>query len=107
MDSLVPFSQLASAAADGMRSAHGTEDLTTQERWHSLLTTRYVCEICLTRFFVPHDCCPACHRFGYIRPLVSMLMTIARDDEELRAMIAQGQSVLGGIRREETSEPAI
>ena len=35
--------------------------------WHDLLTTRYVCEICLTRYFKSYRCCPACHRFGRIR----------------------------------------
>ena len=63
------------------------------ERWHELLTTRYVCEICLTRYFVPHRRCPACNRFGHIRPLVSLLSTIAMDDEDLRRMIAQGQNI--------------
>jgi hypothetical protein len=27
------------------------ESTTDSERWHELLTTRYVCAICLTRFF--------------------------------------------------------
>ncbi len=83
--------------------------LTQQDRWHDLLTTRYVCEICLTRYFVSHDLCPACHRFGHVRPLVSMLMTIARDDEDLRNMIAQGQSVLrpAGAAEDGSANPGI
>jgi hypothetical protein len=52
-----------------------------------------VCEICLTRYFVPHHICPACHRIGHIRPLVSMLLSVAHDDEDLRNMIARGQMV--------------
>jgi hypothetical protein len=60
--------------------------------WHELLTSRYVCEICLTRYFSPHYCCPACHQFGRIRPLVSMLLDVADNEEELRTMIAQGQT---------------
>jgi hypothetical protein len=62
--------------------------------WHELLSTRYVCEICLTRYFTPRCKCPACQRIGHVRPLVSMLLTLARDDEDLRSMIAQGQTVL-------------
>ena len=69
------------------------ESTTNSERWHELLTTRYVCEICLTRYFVQHHICPACHRIGYIRPLVSMLLSVAHDDEDLRNMIARGQMV--------------
>lgn len=69
------------------------ENVTESQRWHELLTTRYVCEICLTRYFRPHHICPACHRIGYIRPLVSMLLTMARDDEDLRNLIAHGQRV--------------
>ena len=67
------------------------------ERWHELLTTRFVCEVCLTRYFVQHRRCPACNRFGHIRPLVSLLSTIAHDDEELRQMIAGGQTVMAGL----------
>jgi hypothetical protein len=73
-----------------------TKPYAPSDRWHELLTTRYVCEICLTRFFVPYRRCPACDRFGHIRPLVSLLSTIAHDDEELRQMIAQGQTAVPG-----------
>ena len=71
------------------------ETLSEHDQWHELLTNRYVCEICLTRYFTPRRRCLACNRIGHIRPLVSLLMTIAHDDEELRSMIAQGQNVLG------------
>ena len=64
-----------------------------QDRWHDLLTTRYVCEVCLTRYFGPRRRCAACNRFGHVRPLVSLLMTIARDEEDLRQMIARGQMI--------------
>jgi hypothetical protein len=64
-----------------------------QDPWHELLTTRYVCEICLTRYFSPRRRCAACNRFGHVRPLVSLLMTIAHDDEDLRQMIARGQMI--------------
>ena len=74
---------------------------THTDRWHELLTTRYVCEICLTRYFSPRRRCAACNRFGHVRPLVSLLMTIAHDDEDLRQMIAQGQRV--GFDHEESS----
>ena len=63
------------------------------DRWHELLTTRFVCENCLTRFFVPYHHCPACHQFGRIQPLVTMLQKIARNDADLRAMISEGQRV--------------
>ena len=63
------------------------------DRWHDLLTSRFVCENCLTRFFVPYENCPACHRIGRIRPLVTMLQGIARNEEDLRRMIARGQQV--------------
>jgi hypothetical protein len=59
-----------------------------QDRWHELLTTRYVCEACFTRFFVPYDRCPACCRVGRIRPLASLFSTIARDQDELHQLIA-------------------
>ena len=69
------------------------ESTTDSQRWHELLTTRYVCEICLTRFFVPYHLCPACHCIGHIRPLVSMHLSAAQDDEDWRNMITQGQRV--------------
>jgi hypothetical protein len=68
--------------------------LVASDRWHDLLSTRFVCEACLTRYFSPRHKCPACQRIGYIRPLVAMLLTLAHDDQDLRSMIAQGQTVL-------------
>ena len=68
-------------------------DTTASERWHTLLNSRYVCEICLTRFFVPYHACPACHQVGCIRPLVSGLSMYARNEQELRDMIARGQTL--------------
>jgi hypothetical protein len=68
-------------------------DATQSDPWHDLLTNRYVCEVCLTRYFTPHRRCTACGRFGKIVPLVGMLTTLARDDEELRTIIHQGQII--------------
>jgi len=67
---------------------------TDLDRWHELLSNRYVCEVCLTRYFSPHRRCLACHQFGRIRPLASMLLSIADDEAELREMILQGQTPL-------------
>lgn len=74
-----------------MASATPTPPTTPTDRWHHLLTTRFVCEICLTRFFVLYRRCPACHRAGRIRPLKTALLSKAQSDEELRNMIAGGQ----------------
>jgi hypothetical protein len=71
----------------------GTTDMTASERWHELLTTRYICEVCLTRYYQSHWKCPACRQIGCVRPLVSMLLTVARNDQELREMMARGQTV--------------
>ena len=81
------------------------DTLVTSDPWHELLSTRYVCEVCLTRYFIPHRLCPACHRLGRIRPLVSMLLDLAHDDEDLRNMIAQGQSVLAPEMAENPENP--
>ena len=78
-----------------------TQLQTPHDQWHELLSTRYVCEICLTRYFSLRRKCPACHHIGYIRPLVSMLLTLAHDDEDLRSMIAQGQCVLAPDQHDE------
>lgn len=69
---------------------YGSRDI---DRWHELLNTRYVCELCLTRYFVPYYTCPACHQIGYIRPLISGLAGYARNDEELREIITRGQTL--------------
>jgi hypothetical protein len=79
--------------------------ITHSDRWHELLSTRFVCESCLTRYFVLHRCCPACHRFGTVRPLVSMLLSLAYDDEDLRTMIAQGQTLAPQPKGEAESPP--
>jgi predicted ATP-dependent serine protease len=64
------------------------------EKYHLLLTSRYVCEACLTRYFTAHGQCPACLRWGQIRPLTEGLVEVANTDEELREMIARGQRVV-------------
>jgi hypothetical protein len=69
------------------------EMLPTADRWHNLLNSRYVCELCLTRFFVHYHTCPACHQIGYVRPLVSGLSQYARSEEELREIITHGQTL--------------
>jgi hypothetical protein len=61
------------------------------ERWHELLSTRYVCEACLTRYFMKYRKCKACGAVGRIRSLSVSLLDLADDDGELRAMIANGQ----------------
>jgi hypothetical protein len=63
------------------------------DRWHDLLNSRYVCELCLTRFFVNYHTCPACHQIGYVRPLIAGLSGYARSDEELRQIISHGQTL--------------
>ena len=68
--------------------------VTELDKWHELLSARYVCEACMTRYFQAYRICPACHKAGTIRPFLSMLMTVAYSEEELRAMIAQGQRIL-------------
>ena len=59
--------------------------------YHELLTTRYVCEACLTRYFVSYPKCLACGQIGRIRQLSNSLLALADNDDELRAMIAAGQ----------------
>lgn len=63
------------------------------DQWHGLLTNRYVCEGCLTRFFTRYDQCPACHRWGRVTALYPSLYAIAQNDEQLRDLIAGGQRV--------------
>jgi hypothetical protein len=62
--------------------------------YHELLTSRFVCEACLTRYFMKYLLCPACHQRGRMRPLTSSLFDIAADDRELREIIARGQRVV-------------
>jgi hypothetical protein len=64
------------------------------EKYHTLLTSRFVCENCLTRYFTPHTRCPACLLWDRIRPLTEGLIEVANTDEELREIIARGQQVL-------------
>jgi hypothetical protein len=59
------------------------------DRWHSLLTSRYVCEFCLTRFFLHYRKCPACRRLNTIHPLLNTLFTVARNNGELRRMMSR------------------
>ena len=59
--------------------------------YHELLTSRYVCEKCLTRYFVPHAKCLACGQRGTLRVLSNSLFSLADNDKELRHMIAGGQ----------------
>jgi drug/metabolite transporter (DMT)-like permease len=61
------------------------------DAYHELLTSRYVCESCLTRYFAPRRFCAACKQFGRIRPLQTHLQKLADNDADLRKMIARGQ----------------
>ncbi|MGN6367323.1 MAG: hypothetical protein ACTHN5_03590 [Phycisphaerae bacterium] len=61
------------------------------DSYHELLTSRYVCESCLTRYFAPRRYCAACKQFGRIRPLQTHLQKLADNDADLRKMIARGQ----------------
>jgi hypothetical protein len=61
------------------------------ERWHELLTSRFVCEACLTRYFMKYRRCKACGEIGRVRSLTASLFDLADDDGELRDMIANGQ----------------
>jgi hypothetical protein len=70
------------------------------ERWHELLTTRFVCEACLTRYFMQYRKCKACGEVGRIRSLTVSLLDLADDEGELREMIANGQ-IFGAGRAEE------
>src|SRR4051812_34472486 len=76
----------------GLTEGLGDRPLTAaEERWHELLSTRYVCEACLTRYFMKYPKCKACGEIGRIRTLTVSLLDLADDDGELRAMIANGQ----------------
>lgn len=67
-------------------------------QYHELLTTRYVCEACLTRYFVPYHKCIACGEIGRIRVLANSLFELADNDQELRTMIAAGQQFVPGMQ---------
>jgi hypothetical protein len=66
------------------------------ERWHEMLTSRYVCEACMTRYFMTYRKCKACGKVGRIRRLTTSLFELADNDAELREMIANGQRILFG-----------
>jgi hypothetical protein len=61
------------------------------DAYHELLNTRYVCEACLTRYFMRYPKCRACGQLNRIVPLTMSLYPLARSDEELRGIIAGGQ----------------
>jgi hypothetical protein len=77
------------------------EERARAERWHELLSTRYVCEACLTRYFMKYRKCKACGEVGRIRSLTASLLELADDDGELREMIANGQVFGVGSREPE------
>ena len=62
------------------------------DRWHDLLTNRYVCEACTTRLYSPYPVCPACQRPGHVRPLYAYLHDYANSDDEYRDLILAGQA---------------
>jgi hypothetical protein len=75
--------------------SESSNPLSATEQWHDLLSTRYVCERCLTRYFRSYRKCKACGEVGRIRTLTTGLFDLADDDGELREMIARGQRVMG------------
>ncbi len=79
------------AAGTGEGSRDKGAKIVSIDAYHELLTSRYVCENCLTRYFVQHRQCAACKQFGRIRPLQTHLQKLADNDAELRKMIARGQ----------------
>jgi hypothetical protein len=64
------------------------------DRWHDLLTNRFVCEVCLTRYFTRYRRCRACGSSQSIVPLGNFLSAYARTDQELRDLIARGQYLI-------------
>lgn len=64
------------------------------DRWHDLLSNRFVCEVCLTRYFSRYHRCRACGAAGHIVPLGNFLSAYARTDQELRDLIAGGQRLI-------------
>ena len=77
------------------------------DRWHDLLTNRFVCEVCLTCYFTSYHRCRACGASGSIVPLGNFLSFYARDDRELRNLIARGQRLIdtADAAHHETSAP--
>ena len=64
------------------------------DHWHELLSNRYVCEICMTRYFTPQRRCRACGLGDHVVPLGQFLNAYARNEQELREIIAAGQNIL-------------
>ena len=62
------------------------------DRYHRLLSTRYVCQICLTRYFTPYTWCRACRQRDCIIPLDPSLPDRATSDTQLRALIRNNSS---------------
>ena len=75
------------------------------DRWHELLSTRYVCEMCLTRYFVPYEFCKACRTEGRIVPLIKNIELWATDDEQLRDIIAHRRRPWEEAAAEVNSQP--
>jgi hypothetical protein len=67
--------------------------IVASDRWHKLLTTRYICQVCLTRYFQPYKRCPACRQIGHVRPLLSSTLQEARTDREWRELVVRGPRV--------------
>jgi len=61
------------------------------DHYHRLLSTRYVCKVCLTRYFSPYGWCRACRQRDCIVALDPSLADRAQSDTQLRAMI-RGES---------------
>lgn len=68
------------------------------DRLHALLNSRYICQRCLTRFFVPYRRCPACHQFATIARLDETLRTLAKSEDELRTMLSRKPGPGGSAR---------
>ena len=87
--------RMKAAGIDGESRDKGAK-IVSIDAYHELLTSRYVCENCLTRYFVSYRQCAACKQFGRIRPLQQHLRLLANNDAELRKMIAAGQYFVPG-----------
>lgn len=102
LDSSPEIPPLGTSAPFGGPLGISAEERARAERWHELLSTRYVCEACLTRYFMKYRKCKACGAVGRIRSLTASLLELADDDGELREMIANGQ--VFGTRMEKGAE---
>lgn len=65
----------------------------SHDAYHTLLSNRFVCEACLTRFFKRYGRCPACDKIGQVHPLRNSLYIIARSHTELCDLISSGQNI--------------